>query len=93
MNGQYRVIDETNYSVLETFGSRGEAIDFVAALRSVNDDDYLDELTIANETRPVLHGDSLREALRRRDEARLRNSRDGNDERLVETMAAKGDAP
>ena len=96
MNRRYRVIDETNYSVLGTFDSRGEAVDFVAAAMAVNTDDFLDELTISNDTGPLLYGDSLREALRRREVARERvvSGRaipgESGHEPSVEAMAAKG---
>jgi hypothetical protein len=36
----------------------------------VNDDDFLDELTISNDDGPLLYGDSLRAALRKRETAR-----------------------
>ena len=78
MNHPYRLIDETNYSILGRFASRGEAVDFVASLLSVNDDDYLDELTIADESGPVLFGESLRDELRGLDGASP--SRHGHDE-------------
>ena len=54
MNGRHRIIDEVNYNVLGIFDSREDAVDFVAALLSVNDDDDLDELTIANDAGHVL---------------------------------------
>ena len=72
MNGRHRIIDEVNYNVLGTFDSLEEAVDTVASLLSVNDDDFLDELTISNDDGPLLHGDSLRDALRNRDAARER---------------------
>jgi hypothetical protein len=96
MNRRIRVIDEANYSVLGTFDSEDEAIDFVATLLSVNDEDYLDELTIADETRTVLFGDSLRDALRRRKEASEREAQrrnsggQGGYVQPVEALAAKG---
>ena len=77
MNGRYRVIDETNFDVLGTFDSRGEAVEFLAALLTSNDEDYLDELTIASDEGPVLYGDSLREALRNRDATRERVASSG----------------
>ena len=72
MSGRYWIIDETNYNVLGTFPTRGQAVDYVAALLSVNDDDFLDELTISNDAGPLLYGDSLRDALRHREAARKR---------------------
>lgn len=63
MNGRYRVIDEVNFNVLGTFDSCEAAVNFVAALLSVNVEDYLDELTIANDQGERLTGDSLRNAL------------------------------
>ncbi len=97
MNGCYRVIDETNFNVLGTFTSQEEAIDFVAALLSVNDGGYRDDLTIANDDGPLLFGDSLADALRNSEAARSRtaasrqsNEGDGGSEQSVEALAAKG---
>ena len=96
MGGRYHVIDEVSKSILGTFDSRGEAVDFVAAAMAVNADDFLDELTISNDTSPLLYGDSLRDALRHRAEARQRvasgrpNSGYSGYEPSVEAMAAKG---
>jgi hypothetical protein len=70
MDRRYQVIDEVSLGVLGTFDSLEAAVDSVAALRSANDDSFLDELTIANDIGPMLHGDSLRDALRLRDAAR-----------------------
>ncbi len=72
MSGSYWIIDETSYNVLGTFPTRGQAVDYVAALLSVNDDDFLDELTISNDAGPLLYGDTLRDALRNREAARKR---------------------
>ena len=72
MSGRYWIIDETSYNVLDTFITRGQAVDYVAALLSVNDDDFLDELTISNDAGPLLYGDSLRDALHNREAARKR---------------------
>jgi hypothetical protein len=72
MSNTYWIIDETSYNVLGMFPTRGQAVDYVAALLSVNDDDFLDELTISNEAGPLLTGDSLRDALRHREAARKR---------------------
>jgi len=97
MNGCYRVIDETNFNVLGTFASQEEAVDYVAALLSVNDSGYLDELTIANDDGPLLFADSLGDALRNREAARSRTAASGRSneghggyERSVEGVAAKG---
>ena len=67
MNGRYQVIDEVSLSILGSFDSQEEAVDSVAALLSVNDDDFLDELTISNDAGPSLYGDALRDALRTRE--------------------------
>jgi hypothetical protein len=72
MSGRYSIIDETSYNVLGMFSTRGQAVDYVAALLSVNDDDFLDELTISNDAGPLLYGDTLRAALRNREAARKR---------------------
>jgi hypothetical protein len=72
MDGRYWVIDEVSLSILGTFNTRGEAVDSVAALVAVNDDDFLDELTISNDAGPLLYGDTLRNALRNREAARKR---------------------
>lgn len=72
MNGRYRVIDEVSFNILGTFDSQEGAIDFVAALLSANDDDYLDELTIACDDQPLFSGVSLRDALKHRAVARDR---------------------
>ena len=97
MNGCYRVIDETNFNVLGTFTSQEDAIDYAAALLSVNEGDYLDELTIANDDGPLLFGDSMAGALRNRETAHSRtvasgrsNEGHGGFERSVEGLAAKG---
>ena len=97
MNSCYRVFDETNFNVLGTFTSQEDAIDFVAALLSVNDGGYLDELTIADDAGPVLFGDSLAGALRNREAIRegaaaseRSNEGHGGSERSVEGLAAKG---
>jgi hypothetical protein len=74
MNRRYRLIDEGNYNLLGTFASRGEALDCVAALLAVNTEDFLEELTIADERGPLLSGDALRVALERRAQARTRIS-------------------
>ena len=74
MSNAYRIIDETSYSVLGGVPTRGQAVDFIAALLSVNDDDFLDELTISNDDGPLLYGDSLRDALRKREAARKRTA-------------------
>lgn len=66
MNGRYRVIDETNFNVLGTFESQERAVDYVSALLAVNDDEYLNELTIASDEGAPLAGDTLRETLRTR---------------------------
>ncbi len=81
----YRIIDETNFNVLGTFTSRGEAVDFVASLLSVNDGEYLDELPIADDAGPVLFSESLRGALRDRG-----NSGYDGYEPHVEALSAKG---
>lgn len=97
MDGRYRVIDEVSLSILASFDSQEEAVDFVAALLSVNDDDFQDELTIGNDAGPLLFGDSLRAALRNREAARERiassargTASHGSDNPPTETMAAKG---
>ncbi len=97
MSDRYWLIDETSYNVLGTFASRGQAVDYVAALLSVNDEDFLDELTISDAAGPLLHGDSLRAALRNRAAARARVASAargiaGSDRpaQLIEAMAAKG---
>jgi hypothetical protein len=97
MNGRYRVIDEVSFNLLGTFGSRGDAIDYVAALLAVNDDAYLDELTIASDEGTPLTGNSLRNALRNRAAARERAGattggkadHDGGTS-SIETITAKG---
>ncbi len=61
---RYRVIDETQFNILGTFESREVAVDYVAALLAINDEDYLDMLTVAHDEEPPLAGDALREALR-----------------------------
>jgi hypothetical protein len=70
MDGRYQLIDEVSLSVLGTFKTQKEAVDSVAELLSVNDDDFLDELTIANDDGPLLYGESLRDALRDREAVR-----------------------
>lgn len=96
MGGRYHVIDEVSKSILGTFESRGEAVDFVAAAMSANAGDFLDELTVSNDTGPLLYGDTLRDALRHRAEARERaaagrsNSGSSGYEPSVDAMAAKG---
>lgn len=96
MDGRYRVIDEVSLSILGVFDSRGDAVDFVAALLTVNDDDFLDELTIANDAGPLFYGDSLRDALREGEASRERaasgrsNAGNGGDEGSVEALVAKG---
>jgi hypothetical protein len=72
MNGRYQVIDEVSLSILGTFESQDAATEFVATVMLVNDDEFLDELTIADSTGPILFGDALRDTLRRRVEARER---------------------
>jgi hypothetical protein len=72
MSGRYRVIDEVNFNVLGTFDSRGSALDYVAALLGVNDDEYLDELTIVSDAGTPVTGNSLRNALKSRAAARER---------------------
>ena len=95
MDGRYRVIDEVSKSVLGAFASRGEAVDFVAVAMSVNADDFLEELTVSNDAGPLLYGESLREALRCREEARARvasrraNPGDSGYGSPVDAMAAK----
>jgi hypothetical protein len=99
MNGRHRVIDEVNFNLLGTFDSRGDAIDYVAALLTVNDDSYLDELTITSDEGTPLTGESLRTALQRRAAARERvgasgggGSYDSQDSGYggCEAMTAKG---
>ena len=97
MNGRYRVIDEVSFNLLGTFDSRGDAVDYVAALLAANDDDYLDELTIASDEGTPLTGNSLQNALRNRAAARERvgASIGGNADQddgipSIETIAAKG---
>ena len=97
MNGRYRIIDEVNFNLLGTFDSWGDALDCVAALLTVNDDDYLDELTIASDEGTQLTGDSLRAALENQVRARKRaeaavggGSNDSGDSGLgYEALAAK----
>ena len=95
MGGRFHVIDEISKSILGTFDSRGEAVELVASLLSVNDGDFLDDLTIANDAGPLLYGDSLRDALRRREEARERVASDRSNggrrgyKRSVDALAAK----
>ncbi len=94
MNGKYRIIDESNYNVLGTFDSIEAAVEYVATLLSVNDDDYLDDLTIGNEKEgPVLYGDSLRTALKNRANPREHVGASygvGDSGYGVEAIAAKG---
>ena len=94
MSGHYRVIDEVNFNVLGTFDSRGGALDYVAALLSVNDDQYLDELTIVCDGGTPLTGNSLRSALQNRAAARERVGAGSYDPGASvnehESLAAKG---
>jgi hypothetical protein len=98
MSGHYRVIDEVNFNVLGTFDSRGSALDYVAALLSVNDDEYLHELTVVSDQGTPLTGDSLRIALQNRAAARERvgasaggGSHDSGDSAYgYDSLAAKG---
>src|SRR5680860_135075 len=96
MNGRYWIIDEINFNVLGTFDSRGDAVDYVAALLTVNDDEYLDELTVTSDQGAPLTGDVLRAALRNRAMARERvesagggNAGHGGYTSPAEAMAAK----
>ena len=70
MSGRYWIVDETSCNILGTLPTRGQAVDYVAALLSVNDDDFLEELTISNDAGPLLYGDSLHNAPRQREAAR-----------------------
>jgi len=92
MIGRFRVIDEVSFSALGTFDSRGDAIDFVATLLDVNDDDYLDELTIASDENAPLTGHALRAALQSRAASRERIAPTGRGNAAPPTdlMAAKG---
>lgn len=66
MGTRYWVIDEVSLSMLGSFETQEEAVDFVAKLLTVNDDEFLEELTISNDQGPMFSGDSLRSALRDR---------------------------
>ncbi len=66
MDDRYTVIDEPSLSILARFASQDEALAYVEALLAVNTGDVLDELTVADGTGPVFHGDSLRQELQRR---------------------------
>lgn len=97
MNGRFRVIDEVNFNVLGSFDSRGDAVDFVATLLDVNDDDYRDELTIAGDENTPLTGHTLRDALQSRAATRERvgasgrgNATGGGYAPSTDAMAAKG---
>jgi hypothetical protein len=96
MNRRFRVIDEASFNLLGTFESRGDAIDYVATLLTVNDDDYLDELTITSDEGTPLTGNALRAALRNPAAARKRvgastssGSQDSGDSGY-DSLAAKG---
>lgn len=58
-----RLIYEPNLSVMNTFDSKDEALDFVWSLMTVNADDLLDELTVSSDCGHKLSGDALRKAL------------------------------
>lgn len=66
VNGRYHVIDEPSLSVMAAFDSQDAALEYVETLLSVNSDDFLDEITVSNDTGPVFYGDLLRQELNRR---------------------------
>lgn len=72
MNSRYHVIDEPSLSVMGSFDSQDAALGYVETLLSVNSDDFLDELTVSDDTGPVLSGDDLRQALQRRSKGQAR---------------------
>lgn len=72
MSGRYHVIDEPSLSVIGSFDSQDAALGYVETLLAVNSDDFLDELTVSDDTGPVLSGDDLRQALQRRAKGQAR---------------------
>lgn len=72
MNSRYHVIDEPSLSVLGSFYSQDAALEYVETLLSVNSDEFLDELTLSDDTGPVFSGDALRQELQRRAKGRRR---------------------
>jgi hypothetical protein len=72
VNDRFHVIDEVSFNELGMFPSREAALDFVAALLTVNTDDFLDELSISGDGDSPLTGDALRDALDQRTATRER---------------------
>lgn len=66
MDGRHFVIYEPNLSDLGVFDSRDDALTYVEALLAVNTDDFLDDLTVSDESGPVLYEESLRQELQHR---------------------------
>lgn len=72
MSGKYRIIDESNFNELGVFDSVESAVDYVATLLTVNDEEYLEDLTIGAAEGPILYGEALRRALQDRGSVRQR---------------------